>query len=494
MRRGQVNVISIALLIIGLIIGGVIGYYLAPRAPAAPENIQNVLQENEKLKAKVNELMQKLKPGEITVKVWTIGPDPPSEYRLKNFEIAASMLNSWLKILGANVTVKIDGEFYVRPVEWGEYKNKFYLAYKAGEAPDIYLTGHEDIGYLAENDYIIPLDEYLEEYWDVVYYDVIPTLWNAVKYQGKIWGVPQDTEARPLYFRKDVLKALGWSDQEIEDLPKKIQSGEFTLYDLLELAKQARDAGLVERGLLHRVKEGYDYFQFYLGFGGKLWDPDTGKMVFSQNAWQKTLQWFYDAVWVYGVISPNQFSGDWDNDFHIPFTSGKALFISGGTWHKGEWIQKGLLSEEEFYDNIGYALHPAGEKGLKPVTLSHPLVYTITKQAVERGVADVAFLLITLVTDPHINSYHSVQSAHLAILYSQVSDSRYTQDQFLHDVAYMLDYTTFIPNHPKWGDYSRIVFNILRAVESGELGPQEAYNTLYDEITSTLGDAVEVVP
>jgi inositol-phosphate transport system substrate-binding protein len=153
-----------------------------------------------------------------------------------------------------------------------------------------------------------------------------------------------------------------------------------------------------------------------------------------------------------------------------------------------------LLTEQSFKDDVGFALHPAGEPGLQPVTLSHPLVYTITKQAQERGLADVAFVLITLVTNPHINSYHAVQSAHLARLNSQVLDSRYTEDWFLKDVAYMLEYTTFIPNHPKWGDYSRIVFNILRAVETGELSPTDAYQMLHDEITSTLGDAVEVVP
>jgi inositol-phosphate transport system substrate-binding protein len=491
-KGGQARVTYIALLIIGLLIGGVLGYFLAP--PKAPPEIQDILDENEQLKQQVAQLLEKIGQQEITVTIWTIGPDPPSEYRYKNFELAANMLNSWLAMMGSNVTIKVTGEFYVRPVEWGEYKNNFYLAYQAGEAPDIYLTGHEDIGFLAANEYIIPLDDYIDMFWDEVYYDIIPTLWDAVTYKGQIWAIPQDTEARPMYFRKDVLRQLGWTEDQINALPQKIQSGEFTLDDLLQLAKEAVDAGLVDRGILHRVKEGYDYFQFYLAYGGKLWNPETGKMVFSQEAWQKTLQWFYDAVWTYGVIHPNQFSGDWDNDFHGPFTQGDALFLSGGTWHKGEWIQKELLTENSFKENIGFALHPAGEPGLQPVTLSHPLVYTITKQAVERGVADVAFVLITLVTDPHLNSYHAVQSAHLAILNSQIYDARYTEDWFLKDVAYMLEYTTFIPNHPKWGDYSRIVFNILRAVESGDLGPTEAYQILYDEITTTIGDDIEVVP
>jgi len=486
------TVTLIAVALIALIVGVVIGYMIpkAPTGEVVPKSeYDKVLAENEQLRSKVEELQKKLEAmgaKEITIVIWTIGPDPPSEYRYKNFEIAAEVLNKWLTLMGSNVKVKVEGEFFVRPVEWKEYKNKFYMAAKAGKAPDIYLTGHEDIGFLADNNYIIPLDDYIQEYWDVVYYDVIPTLWKAVEYKGHKWAVPQDTEVRPLYFRKDILRQLGWSEEEIEALPKKIQNGEFTLEDLLELAKQAKDAGLVERGLVHRVKEGYDYFQFYLGFGGRLWDPAQGKMVFTKSAWKKTLEWFYRAVYEYEVISPTQFSGDWDKDFHGPFTQGKTLFLSGGSWHKGEWISKGLLTEESFKENVGFALHPAGEAGLKPVTLSHPLIYTITKQAADRGVADVAFMLITLVTDPHLNANHAVASSHLAILYSEILDSRYTQDWFLKDVAYMLDYTTFIPNHPNWGDYSRVVYESIKAVEGGE-SPEDAYNYMLSEIQK-LGD------
>ncbi|RLE84199.1 MAG: sugar ABC transporter substrate-binding protein, partial [Thermoprotei archaeon] len=434
----------------------------------------------------------------ITITVWTIGPDPPSEYRLKNFFIAEEMLNKYLETLGANVRVKVEGEFFVSPVEWEEYKKKFYLAYEAGEAPDIYLTGHEDIGFLAEEGMIIPLDEYIAEYWNNLSYynDIIPTLWEAVKWKGKIYAIPQDTEARPLYFRKDVLRKLGWSEEEIEALPERIRKGEFTLYDLLKVAKEAVDKGLVERGLVHRVKEGWDYLQFYLGFGGRLWDPETGKMVFSQEAWKKTLKWFYDAVWgdYKGVIWSGQFSFDWTKDFHLPITKGTALFCSGGTWHKAEWIKKGLITEEEFWKNIGFALHPAGEPGKKPVTLSHPLIYTITSQAKERGKDRIAFLLITLVTSPTLNSIHSVESAHLAIMYSQITNSIYVRDPFLKKVAYMLDYTTFIPNHPKWADYSRLVFETIRAVETGELGPEDAYEFLLEELKKALGDALIIEP
>ncbi len=501
MRKGQITIQAIVFLIIGLLLGAAIGYFIAPKPTGDIDALQKELEDKEaqlqQIQAQLQDALsqlENLKQGKtITIKVWAIGPDPPSEYRFLNFQLAAEILNDMLRDLGSNVTIEIEGQFFARPVEWEQYRQNFYQSFAAGEAPDVYLTGHEDIGYLAENNFIIPLDDYIDKYWDLIYYDIFPTLWKSVEYKGQKWAVPQDTEARPLYFRKDVLRQLGWSEEEINALPEKIKNGEFTLQDLLEVAKQAVDAGLVERGILHRVKEGYDYLQFYLAYGGSLWNPQTGKMVFNTTAWELTLNWFYDAVYEYGVISPNQFSGDWDADFHGPFTEGRALFLSGGTWHKGEWIQKGLLTEEEFKEVVGYALHPAARPGGKPVTLSHPLVYTITTQAKERGLDEIAFVLVTLVTLPTFNSKHAVQSAHLAITRSQVMETQYSEDWFLQDVAYMLEYTTFIPNHPDWGKYSRIVFNALRAVETGDMTPSEALNYMINEMQAQIGDSVEFV-
>ncbi|RLI90205.1 MAG: ABC transporter substrate-binding protein [Candidatus Altiarchaeales archaeon] len=475
----KITPVAIALLIVGIIIGAVIGYFIAPKGVPI-EEYNRLKSENEELKAKVEELQSQLEelgaPKEITIVVWAVGPDEPSVYRFENFKIAADILNKMLEDVGANIKIKIDGFFWTQ--SWGDYKKRFLLAMQAGKGPDIYTTGHEDVPTHAEAGYIIPLDDYIQRYWDVVYYDVFPKLWDACKYKGKTWAVPQDTEARPIYFRKDVLRQLGWSEAEIEALPEKVKNGEFTLDDLLAVAKEAKDKGLVEWGLVHRASKGWDYIQFYLAYGGRLWDPETGKMVFTKSAWLKWAKFFEKAVQE-GVVNPNQLGGDWKSLFHEPFTQGRALFASGGTWHKAEWIQKYGLTEESFWENVGFMLHPAGEPGLKPVTLSHPLVYMVTSQC---KYPEIAFLLITLVTDPHINAYHAVNSAHLAILKSEVSDSRYVQDKFLADVAYMLDYTTFIPMHPKWADYNDAIFRALSAIETGAMSAEAAYEQLLADV------------
>src|SRR5690606_13704073 len=86
---------------------------------------------------------------------------------------------------------------------WGEYKQKYTLAADAGEAPDIILSGHEDVAVWANAGYIIEFQECRESYPE--FDDVIDSLWNSVTWQGKIWGVPQDTEARPLFYNKTKL-------------------------------------------------------------------------------------------------------------------------------------------------------------------------------------------------------------------------------------------------------------------------------------------------
>ncbi len=484
---------AIVFLIVGIIIGAVIGYFLkpTPTGVVSQEEYNKLLAENEELKKKVEQLSKQLEaatgaagPTEITITVWAIGPDEPSVYRFEAFKVAAEKLNKMLEDLGSPIRVKIEGDFWTQ--SWGDYKKRFLMAMEAGKGPDIYCTGHEDVATHAEAGYIIPLDTYVQEYWDVVYFDIIPTLWDAVKYKGKIWAIPQDTEARPLYFRKDILKQLGWTDDEIEELPKKIEKGEFTIDDMVDLAKQAVDAGLVEVGLVHRCSPGWDYQQFYLAYGGRLWDPESGKLVFTKSAWMKFLKLF-ERMREEGVVDPNQFGSEWKTAFHERFTQGRALFASGGTWHKAEWIKKYGVTEEYFWENIGFALHPAGEKGGKPVTLSHPLVYMITKTCKN---PDVAFLLITLVTDPTINSLHAVHSAHLAILNSQITNTKYVEDRFLAEVAYMLKYTTFIPLHPKYGLYNEMIYRAVSAVESGAASAEEAFEVFLSEVQDTLGDEV----
>ena len=412
---------------------------------------------------------------------------PPMEsWRGDNFVLAAEELNADLEAAGDPRRVEVE-IVQNDPRDWNVYLNEFVMSFGAGEAPDIWLTGHEYIGAQAEAGRIIALDELLEEFpsFDLV----IDALWNSVRYKGKIYGVPQDAEARPLYWNKDLLRQLGWSDEEIASLPARIESGDFTLYDMLETAKQAVDAGIVEpgNGFWTRPKNGPDFTAFYYDFGGETIDPETAKLVFDTEAGRKYFKFFYDAAQKYG--SMGCLGVGW-SDWHSAITNGEVLFWVGGTWQWAEWAEEYLKEqggEDYLWEHFGFGLIPAGEKGGTPTTLTHPLVYTVSAQCEH---PDLAVALIAKVTAYGPNTRHALSSNHMGILKNQMDYKFYKQNRMIKEALYMLDYTTFLPNNPNWGSYSNLFYEALRGVVSGSLTPDEAVDFVVNGRERELGDGV----
>ena len=68
---------------------------------------------------------------------------------------------------------------------------------------------------------------------------------DAFTVDGKIYSMPFDIPTRALYYNKEVLKELGWSDEEVEAFPGKIAEGSFTWEDFIALCQEVQEKGLV---------------------------------------------------------------------------------------------------------------------------------------------------------------------------------------------------------------------------------------------------------
>ena len=402
-------------------------------------------------------------------------------YRAKNIETAAQKLG-------------FKAEAIADPSAWGDYKKKFLLAADSGQAPDIILSGHEDIAPWGKAGYIIPLDDWIQQNQDT-FKDIFPALWQAVTWNGKRWGIPQDTEARPLFYNKKLLAQLGWSQQQIDSLPDRIKTGDFTLDDMIATAKQAVDKGVVKKGYgyWHRTSKGSDFYQYYFAYGGALAD-DSGKLLFDKAAAEK---WFdFQRRVVTEGITPEKYIGTEGKIWHETVTSGQVLFFNGGVWNFADWVKnyvKDKGGEDYLYGFIGWALQPSGVKGQPGVTLSHPLVYMVTseKASGEQQQQD-AFKTIVAATTPELNDLHALGSTHLAILKTQLDQPDYKANKLLQGTAYMLEYTRFLPNNPDFGTYDDIVFRMMTAAENGEMTPQQAVAAAADELQNELGDKVTI--
>lgn len=418
----------------------------------------------------------------VTLRAITIG-GPTERYRFDNLKDAAERLNQELEKEGARVRVRLEGQHVDRP--WDQYKQQFILAAEAGKAPDIILSGHEDVAPWSAAGYIVPLDRYVRG--KPVYDDIFPTLWKSVTLDGKIWAIPQDVEARPLFYWKSQLKQLGWSDEQIRTLPDRILKGEFTLDDVLSTAKQLQDKGIVPagQGFWTRPQPGPDFYMFYLAFGGQLQDPSTGKLVLDKQALLKEYEFFARASQELGVMRPSLLGTDW-SIWHRAVSAKKVGFFVGGSWQVAVWKDQYGLADEGMQD-LGYALLPAGESGNPGVTLSHPLVYMVTAQSKH---PDLAARLILEATTPELNARHAVASNHLAIMRSELQNADYKGDKLLNDVAYMVEHAGFLPLHGQFGNYDQAVYRGLSAVIAGQQKPQQAVDVVVRQLQSQLRDQV----
>jgi len=428
--------------------------------------------------------------GQLVHLVARCKASPPYENgRCDNLVKAVGAANAALAAAGDDRRIEL--ETIQDDANWGDYKTEFELASQAGEAPDIICSGHEHIGDWATAGYIRDITDEIGNYPE--FDDVIDSLWNATMLNGRIWGVPQDAEARPMYFSKPLLRQLGWSDEEIESLPDRVANAEFTFQDMLDTAAEAVEKGVVGPGdgWWHRPSNGPDFLYYYYGAGGEITQEGTDALVFDKEAALKVYSLLYDAAQVRNIIRPNKLDGDWD--FHKEYTSkfDKVMFVFEGIWRWASWHTNYLQDvggEAYLWENVGFAPIPANEEGTgEPITLTHPLVYMISSQSEN---PDLALLLISKATTKELNTDYAVASGHLGVLKSQSDYPPYINAKFLSATLPLLKYTTFLPNSPYWSAYSEAYYLGIQAVESGDLTPEEAVDVVVDQLQNELGDNV----
>lgn len=403
--------------------------------------------------------------------------------RCDNFSLVEEEVESALGI-------SIDLTLIQDDKDWGEYKNEFVLASEAGEAPDIVVSGHEDIGAWAPAGYIMPLDELIATQAQLE--DVVPTLWESMSWDGKVWGVPQDAEARPIFFSKLLLADLGWTEEEIASLPERVASGEFTFADLIATAQQAVEEGVVEsgNGFWHRTGNGPDWLIWYYANGGEVMTED-GALVFDREAAQAALE-LIGSFPTSGITRPDMIGLDGEILNSNVASAETVLFHQGGSWNWANWARNFAADRggnDYLLENMGLILFPSMNEEVGPITLTHPLAYMISSTSEH---PDVAMALIAAVTTPDINNRHAIDSFHLGILTTQLESADYIDNPAISQAHYMLDYTTNIPNHPGWNAWSNAWWLAIQAVESGESTAAEAVELAVTQLTNELGDQITI--
>jgi inositol-phosphate transport system substrate-binding protein len=425
---------------------------------------------------------------EVEILVWA-NADVNERYRTEAVALAALILNEELKIEGREITVTVRQQSWSGPRSWQQMKQAFALAVESGKGPHLIVAGHEDIAVWGRAGLIQPAEEYIDlEAWPFI--EVFPNLWPVMSWNGQVWGIPQDAEARPLFAWKPHLRAIGYSDADIAALPGRIERGEYRLRHVLEDARKIQEMGLVDKGygFYPRPARGPDFWQFYMAFGGRMTDPDSGRLLLDRASLLDYYRFFHDAVFTYEVTRKNHLGMDWDQWF-AEVANGKAGLWHGGTWHYARYARHEGLTD--FFDKIMFALIPAGGARGRAVTLTHPLAYLISKRA-QGDEAEITARLITIVSEPRLNTLHALASAHLGITVSQTLLDIYASDRWAAEATALLRHARALPNNRHFGQYDQLVWRGLTATWSGAATPEEAVETVVREMRATMADKVVI--
>ncbi|MFF0311097.1 ABC transporter substrate-binding protein [Streptosporangium sp. NPDC004379] len=207
--------------------------------------------------------------------------------------------------------------------KYEDYHPKLLTQLTSKTAPDVFFVGDDNIGKFVAAGVLAQLNDRLagpasksrpEDFFEGVY--------GGAKKDGKIYGVPNDTNPEVLWYGKKALKEAGIT----EDPAELNAAGKWTMAKYLDMNARLKAAG----------KAGSIFWNWYGstysvigGFGGKVWDG--GRFVAttdpkSREALQTLAKGYADKTFLSADVLPAS------NGPSTQFLRGKAGFYAGGRW------------------------------------------------------------------------------------------------------------------------------------------------------------------
>jgi len=423
---------------------------------------------------------------EITVSLWSRA-DRSGPLRAGNIVTAAEQLNRMFAAAGSETRIAID---LIETNAEGFDADALELlkAHSVGETPDIIVAAHEWIGAFVEAGLAANLEAHITENPDM-YADMIPALWDSVKYKGERYGIPQDSEIRMFFVNNDILRAMGKDEAFIAALPGQVNAGEFTMYDWCDLAAEAVASGAAKYGWVHRPNVGPDFQMAMASFGIDIYNDEEAKLQITRSGLTEYYKWLGYCVET-GALPADMTTWSWDST-HAAFRTGEALGKFHGIWNVGAQMESfGLTGAEDYFAKLTWINAPAGAKGGQPKNLSHPIVYVVG----DTPNKDIAAMLVAMASQHVPNTRHAVGTNHTPINYGQAAMPEFVQNGWALIAGIpMLDYAEFMPNHARIGQYNAITYQGVQAVETGEMTAEEAAEFVVEELEVELGDDVIIL-
>ena len=287
-----------------------------------------------------------------TVRLWIMpnGPDPKND------------IDKLLDPFEAKTGITVDTEI----VGWDVMQDRIRNAAVSGEGPDITQAGTTQVPFFAALQGFEDLSGRVE---DIGGPEAYPDgVWSTTQVSGQdgTWAVPWFTEARAIYYRKDVLKKAGVAEE-----------GAFADWDAMTATLQAIKDEVPEIGgkpiqpFGSPGKKAYDLVHHVMPFvwdaGGAELSEDNAKSTINSPEAQQGVAYFADLLQK-GLYDKSQLQRD-GTQVENQFKGGRIAVWMGGPWTYAStardddenWVP-------EARENVGIAPMPTAPGGSEGYT------------------------------------------------------------------------------------------------------------------------------
>ena len=393
---------------------------------------------------------------------------------------AADYLNEKYEAEGKDLHIEIEADY--QRIGWDEYMQNILFATKNGDGPDIF-TFSGNVKDQVRSGLLLDLS-------DIDTSKFVEGSFDAFTVDGKIYSMPFDIPTRALYYNKDVLKELGWNEEEVAAFPGKIADGSFTWEDFIALCQEVQEKGLVEWGMVHRPGKGNDFLDILRMYGPAHYNEEE-KLVVNQDTVTGFFQFIYDAANTLKITPQDTTQRVW-TDLQKMVGEGDVFSYYGPVFSSTYVAAEANLTPEELAQSIGFALFPKSEKNETPFCVAAPQSVSVNanteypeicKALLEEVYAGDAVKDLAV----HGDTIFSLTSVTAANEMEEI-----TTNPILESIGYMADYVVTTPPVEGESVFRDELFKQLVLLELGQVTPEKAFEDFKIQVELNV-DEDEVV-
>ena len=292
------------------------------------------------------------------------------------------------------------------------------------------------------------------------------------------------------FYNKKLLREAGYDDAFIEAMPERTLTGDLTMDELIDIAKQVVDKTDAQYGILHRPNKGPDYIMVFQAYGNSFVDPASGNLLLERDKLAAAFGWFERGV-KEGVIPANNTAMEFDalrKEFYT--RQRRVLDVRHlGPRHLRLPDLRAAERRGRFFARTGAGSpHPPAEKGgsAEQPDPSRRLCGRRRRGGSRSSPSGCSATPRTPTSTPITRSPRRISA-------SSPSSSRTRATRRpgrWPGRRSFLKITKFLPNNPQFGDLNGIIYTAIQGVESGRLTGEEAADFVIDEATASLEDVI----